>query len=62
MKAATATFATRNLEVENRCHEAILAAADGAVLPASGTGRELLAHCDDCSRELAAAITAFPRV
>ncbi|MFD9393171.1 hypothetical protein ACFWBB_21385 [Streptomyces sp. NPDC060000] len=55
-------FATRNLVVENRCHEAILAATDGSHLPASVTGRELLALCDGYSRELTAAITAFPRV
>ncbi|MER5429270.1 hypothetical protein [Streptomyces sp. NPDC002588] len=53
-------FATRNLEVEGRCHEAILA-ADGADLPASETGRELLALCDDYSRELAAVLRAIPR-
>ncbi|MFJ8110263.1 hypothetical protein [Streptomyces sp. NPDC096132] len=54
-------FATRNLEVEGRCHETILAAADGVDLPASAAGRELLALCDDYGRELVAALGAFPR-
>ena len=54
-------FATKNLEVEGQCHEAILAAADGADLLASETGRELLALCDDYSRELVSALRAFPR-
>jgi hypothetical protein len=54
-------FATRNLEVEGRCHEAVLAAADGADLPASATGRELVALCDDYSRELVGVLSVFPR-
>lgn len=53
-------FATRNLEVEGRCHEAILAAADSDPM-ASGRGRELVALCDDYSRELVAALSALPR-
>ncbi|MFH9553763.1 hypothetical protein ACIBAH_14045 [Streptomyces sp. NPDC051445] len=54
-------FATRNLEVEGRCHEAILTAADGTNVLASATGRELVALCDDYSRELVAVLSAFPR-
>ncbi len=54
-------FATRNLEVEGRCHEAVLTATDGTDLPASTTGRELLALCDDYSREMVAVLSAFPR-
>ncbi|MEW2046448.1 hypothetical protein [Streptomyces sp. NPDC005476] len=54
-------FATRNLEVEGRCHEAVLAAADGTDLSASATGRELLGLCDEYSRELVAVLTTFPR-
>lgn len=51
-------FATRNLEVEGRCHEAILSTD---VLPGSETGRELTALCDAYSRELVSALQAFPR-
>ncbi|MDQ0831468.1 hypothetical protein QF032_003312 [Streptomyces achromogenes] len=54
-------FATRNLEVEGRCHEAILTAVDGTDLLASVTGRDLLALCDNYSRELVAVLSAFPR-
>ncbi len=53
-------FATRNLEVEGRCHEAVLAASVGGDLPTSEAGRELLNSCDDYSREMVSALRAFP--
>ncbi|WP_437094083.1 hypothetical protein [Streptomyces sp. enrichment culture] len=53
-------FATRNLEVEGRCHEVVLAASAGGDLLASEAGRELLNMCDDYSSEVASALRAFP--
>lgn len=53
-------FATRNLEVERRCHEAILGAAGGVCMPASALGHELLVLCDDYSCELVSALGTFP--
>ena len=53
-------FATRNLEVERRCHGEILGAPGGACMPISALGHELLVLCDDYSRELVAALRTFP--
>lgn len=53
-------FATRNLEVEGRCHEAILAACTGGDLLTSEAGRELLSSCDNYSSEMVSALRAFP--
>ncbi|WP_406317232.1 hypothetical protein [Streptomyces sp. NBC_00118] len=53
-------FATRNLEVEGRCHEAILAASAGGGLLTSEAGRELLNSCDNYSSEMVSALRAFP--
>lgn len=53
-------FATRNLEVEGRCHEAILADSAGGDLPTSEAGRELLNSCDNYSSEMVSALRAFP--
>ena len=54
-------FATRNLEVEGQCHEAILAPMDGADLLASATDRNLLTLCDVYSRETVSVLEALPR-
>ncbi|MEU9450649.1 hypothetical protein [Streptomyces sp. NPDC048277] len=53
-------FATRNLEVEGQCHEAIVATTDGTELLNSATGRDLLALCDEYSREMVSVLKAFP--
>lgn len=55
-------FATRNLEVESRCHEAVLAASDGSeAFAAQEEGRELLSVCDTYSAEVLSALRSFPR-
>ncbi|MGC9536763.1 hypothetical protein [Streptomyces sp. UG1] len=53
-------FATRNLEVEGRCHEVILDASAGGDPLSSGVGRELLNSCDRYGREMVSALRAFP--
>lgn len=54
-------FASRNLEVEGKCHEAILAASDGKLFT-SAAGRELLVDCDDYSNEMLSALRSFTNV
>ncbi|MGW1759206.1 hypothetical protein [Streptomyces mirabilis] len=49
----------RNLEVEGRCHEAILAASAGDELFTSAAGHELLFNCDDYSNEVVSALRSF---
>ncbi|MFF1739516.1 hypothetical protein [Streptomyces mirabilis] len=51
-------FASRNLEVEGRCHEAILAASAGGEL-FTAAGHELLINCDDYSNEVLSALRSF---
>jgi hypothetical protein len=54
-------FASRNLEVEGRCHEAILTASVGGELFTSAAGRELLINCDDYSNEMLSALRPFTK-
>ncbi|MFE2610011.1 hypothetical protein ACFXI6_10365 [Streptomyces mirabilis] len=54
-------FASRNLEVEGKCHEAILAASDDGELFTSAAGRELLVDCDDYSNEMLSALRSFTK-
>ncbi|MFI8087972.1 hypothetical protein ACIF9R_06590 [Streptomyces sp. NPDC086080] len=54
-------FATRNLEVEERCHEAILAASASGDLLTSGAWPDLLNSCDDYSSEMVSVLHSFPR-
>lgn len=53
-------FATRNLDIEGRCHETILGASGGGDLLSLEAGRELLHRCDKYSSEMVSALRAFP--
>ncbi|MCX4743781.1 hypothetical protein [Streptomyces antibioticus] len=52
-------FATRNLEVEGRCHDVITGASTGENVLNSAAGRALLDSCDRYSREIVSALRVF---